>query len=190
MHYSRVVEKAVRKTAALHDGQHRKGDLLPTLSHVFAVALILTDYTDDEDIIASALLHDTIEDTMYGFDELENDFGPRICTIVRGVTILDDDGTPKNWKERHLSYIQTLEAAPAESAYVAAADKIHNIRSMVLWYKGAEDHEFHHDFGGTNKERTEIYKQIRDIIARKVTNKKLLEEYDKAFEEYTEFLSR
>ena len=190
MHYSRVEEKALRKTAALHDGQHRKGDLLPTLSHVVAVALLLTDYTDDEDIIASALLHDTVEDTMYNFEELENDFGPKICDIVRGVTITDEDGSPKNWKERHLFYIETLEMARMESAYVAAADKIHNIRSMILWYKGADDNEFHHDFGGTNRERSEMYKKIREIIGNKINNSRLLEEYDKALEEYTEFLSR
>lgn len=189
MHYTPLVEKALRTTAHLHDGQHRKGDLLPFMSHVFSVALILTDYVDDDAIICSALLHDTVEDTLYTFAELENDFGARITAIVRGVTIVET-GEPLNWMARHEQYIRTLSHAVPESSYVSAADKIHNMRSIMLWYKGVDDKNFHRDFGGTNAERIMVYTTIRDIVARADISPELLTLYDDTFSEYKEFLTR
>ena len=49
--YTSHIQKAINKAADLHRGQIRKGDGLPYIVHPFSVALILSNYTDDEDII-------------------------------------------------------------------------------------------------------------------------------------------
>ncbi len=60
----------------------------PYFSHPLEVAAILTDYKLDSETIATALLHDTIEDTVATLDQIENMFGERVGKLVDGVTKL------------------------------------------------------------------------------------------------------
>lgn len=70
-----------------HGSQKRaSGD--PYFSHPLEVAGILTELKLDSDTIVTALLHDTIEDTVATYDELETQFGPQIAKLVDGVTKL------------------------------------------------------------------------------------------------------
>lgn len=121
------IEKAIKKASVLHRNQVRKKDGTPYISHLFSVAWILSNYTDDEDIIVAGILHDTIEDTDYKVEELENDFGSKIKTIVLGVT---EDANIKDWLERKKDYLETMERDGFESLMVCAADKLHNLMSV------------------------------------------------------------
>ena len=77
--YSYRVEQAIRAAAILHKNQLRKGSApLPYITHLVAVAMIAGDYTDNEDVIVGALLHDTLEDTDYTSTELQEDFGGQL----------------------------------------------------------------------------------------------------------------
>ena len=78
------IEKAMRKAAILHDGQRRKGEGKPPyIIHPFAVAVMLSEHTDDENTIIAGLLHDTIEDTGYSPEEMEKDFGISLASLLR-----------------------------------------------------------------------------------------------------------
>ena len=77
--YSYRIEQALRAITILHKDQVRKGAMsIPYISHLFAVALIVSEYTKDEDTLIGALLHDTLEDTDYTGEELEQDFGGKV----------------------------------------------------------------------------------------------------------------
>ena len=79
--YTYKIEQAIKAAALLHQDQLRKGVVpLPYISHLMAVMLILRDYTDDEDTLVAALLHDTLEDTDYTPEELETDFGKTVAS--------------------------------------------------------------------------------------------------------------
>lgn len=121
------IEKAIKKASVLHRNQQRKRDGTPYISHLFSVAFILLNYTDDENIIAGGILHDVIEDTECTPEELEIDFGPRIKEIVLGVS---EDKAIKDWGERKKYYRAHLENISFESLMVCAADKIHNLMSL------------------------------------------------------------
>lgn len=127
------IEKAIQKAAILHDGQYRKGEGEPPyIIHPFSVVLLLANYTDDENTIVAGLLHDTIEDTDYTKEDMEQDFGKEVTEIVLGVTeTKKEDGKALPWKVRKEEYIQKLKAAPEASLMVSAADKIHNLTSMT-----------------------------------------------------------
>ena len=85
--YTYKVEQAIKAAAILHQDQLRKGSVqLPYITHLMAVALILRDYTNDEDALVAALLHDTLEDTDYTIDELKTDFGENVATLVQTLT--------------------------------------------------------------------------------------------------------
>ena len=134
--YSYRVEQAIRAASALHKDQVRKGTVpYPYISHLFAVATIISDYTDDEDMFIAALLHDTVEDTDYTFAELEQDFGPHIRDVVSYISEPDAPaGKTFSWREKKEAYIEQLTRAPEAALMVAAADKMHNMRSMVEEY--------------------------------------------------------
>src|SRR6185295_12517739 len=70
-----------------HGSQQRaSGD--PYFSHPLEVAGILTDMKMDSTTIATALLHDTVEDTLASLADIQKQFGPNVARLVDGVTKL------------------------------------------------------------------------------------------------------
>lgn len=139
------IQKAINLASRLHSGQARKGDSgLPYISHPFSVALILSSYTKDEDVIVAGLLHDVLEDVRdYYHDDLVRDFGQNVAQIVKGVSEDKDPNIKSDekasWEERKSKYIKGLESASNESLLVCAADKIHNLQSMIDAYQEKGD---------------------------------------------------
>ncbi len=133
MIFTQNIERAIRTAAVLHDGQKRKGENNPpVIIHPFSVAFIISEYTNDENTIIAGLLHDTIEDTDYSYEELEKEFGTEVREITFGVSeIQKKDGKWVEWRERKEGYIETLSNAPEKSLIVSSADKIHNLSSMI-----------------------------------------------------------
>ncbi|MCD5381796.1 MAG: HD domain-containing protein [Candidatus Pacebacteria bacterium] len=188
MKYSYRVEQAIRAAAILHKDQVRKGaQALPYVTHLFAVATIASDYTDEEDVIIAALLHDTIEDTDYTPEELQADFGGPVKDMVLAVSEpLLPEGRAHDWHLKKKTYIKQLKKAPIGSLIVAAADKIHNMRCVVEEYYDAHD-KFVADFGGSLEDRVLLYQEISNILNRRLENE-ILSEFNYVFDEYKKFI--
>jgi (p)ppGpp synthase/HD superfamily hydrolase len=91
--------------------------------------LILIEFGEnDPDLLAAALLHDTVEDTSVTHDQIRKKFGDRVAEIVTGCSEPDKDDTWENRKNHTIHYIK---GAPRHIQLVSAADKLHNLRSMV-----------------------------------------------------------
>lgn len=188
MSYSYRIEQAIRAAAVLHKDQVRRGQTpLPYVTHVYAVAMIVSDYTDDEDTIVAAFLHDTLEDTDYTSDELDQDFGPTVREMVNSISeeVLEGDDR-SNWREQKKLYLKKLKQAPEAALIVAAADKIHNMRCIVEEYY-ENPSQFVADFGATIEDRLIMYQEISNILNRRVTNE-ILAEFNHVFTEYKKFL--
>ena len=87
--------------ARKHKDQRRKdADKTPYINHPIGVAQILSKEgsVTDVDVLIGALLHDTVEDTECSFEEIENEFGPRVKSIVAEVT--DDKNLEKMERKR------------------------------------------------------------------------------------------
>ncbi len=119
----RAAEFALRK----HRNQLRKGSDIPYIAHPFAVCLILARIDCDDEVLAAALLHDTLEDTETTAEELQGIFGEAVTAIVKGCSE-PDKSLP--WEERKEHTIHFLRSASLEIRLVAAADKLHNARSI------------------------------------------------------------
>ncbi len=188
MRYSYAIEQAIRAAAVLHKDQVRKGAVpYPYITHLYAVAMIVADYTNDENAVVAALLHDTVEDTDYTIEELTEDFGGPVAEIVRTLTEPSAKSTEyPNSAARKKQYLKQLKGGKEESLIVVAADKIHNMRSMVEEYY--EDHtRFLADFGSAIENRLQFYQELSNILNRNLKNA-ILSEFNSVFTEYKQFI--
>jgi len=130
------LQRAFRYAAAKHAGQTRKQTAVPYLSHLMAVASLVLEAGGDEDMSIAALLHDVVEDCggMPRLREVRKQFGPRVAKIVEGCT--DAYVVPKpEWLERKKNYLREVKHADAETRLVSAADKLHNVRTILADYR-------------------------------------------------------
>ncbi len=82
-----LVQRAYREAEKAHSGQKRvSGE--PYITHCLAVAGILAQYNMPAEVVAAALLHDTLEDTDLTADFLRQEFGETVTNLVEGVTKL------------------------------------------------------------------------------------------------------
>ncbi|MFA5967071.1 MAG: HD domain-containing protein [Patescibacteria group bacterium] len=146
-----LVQKAITKINEIHQGESRKAEQFPYVVHPYAVAILLSRYTDDENTIVAGLLHDVLEDVdpaVYSQADICRDFSQLICQIVQEVSVLETAHRRSNfkltWRERKLKYLDQLTVASPEALMICAADKIHFIQSITtsyleegesLWYK-------------------------------------------------------
>lgn len=136
MDLSNRFEEALLYAAQLHAGQTRKGTDIPYISHVLGVTSIVLQHGGDEDQAIAALLHDGPEEAggRAILEEIRRRFGDRVAGIVEGCT--DSWTTPKlPWRERKEAYVAHVRTAPAEELLVSAADKLHNVRTIVSDYR-------------------------------------------------------
>lgn len=125
-----LVLRAARFAAWKHRDQRRKGrGAVPYINHPLDLAHVLwfEGAVTDPEILAAALLHDTLEDTQTTLQELQGEFGERIAGIVMEVT----DEPTINWRARKKLQISRARLASLEAKQVKLADKICNLRSMV-----------------------------------------------------------
>ena len=182
MKYTHKIEQAIRKASLLHRGQLRKGDgSTPFIEHPFAVALILNEYTDDEDIIITGILHDTVEETDYTFDDIENDFGKTIRDMVASMTeVKKRDEEDVLWLERKERYLSLMNKMNESELIVSAADKFHNLSSLLYDYEKMGE-ELWSKFNSPADKRLWFYKEALKILKKRLTHP-LVIELDKTFE--------
>lgn len=122
--------RALLFAADRHASQTRKGVTeIPYINHCIQVAEYLARVAgiDDVEILAAALLHDTVEDTGTTPEELEREFGSGICGIV--MELSDDKRLPKQRRKQ-----LQIEHAPQRSSgavQIKLADKLANVIDVV-----------------------------------------------------------
>jgi (p)ppGpp synthase/HD superfamily hydrolase len=138
--YSDAINHAFAFAAKHHDRQVRKGTKLPYLTQPANVAVILARYDRDEATIVAGILHDVVQDCVrdgYTRDMLEQrigeKFGDEVLATVLEVTPrrVDDDGIDLSAEEKRIDYIDRLGKAGESALWVCAADKVHNVNSIL-----------------------------------------------------------
>ena len=102
----------------------------PYINHPISLADILCNegHITDMNVICSALLHDTVEDTETTKEELKREFGQDICDIVMEVT---DDKTIKDKQKRKQLQVEHAAHISPEAKLIKLADKISNLRDIA-----------------------------------------------------------
>ena len=126
-----MINRAYVFSVQKHGSQKRaSGD--PYFSHPIEVAGILTDFNLDDQTIVTALLHDTIEDTLVTYEEIEHAFGKDVARMVDGVTKLSKiEAMSEN--ERAAENLRKFLLAMSDDIrvlLVKLADRLHNMRTL------------------------------------------------------------
>jgi GTP pyrophosphokinase len=133
---------------------------------VLSVAALVLEAGGDEDQAIAALLHDVVEDCGGApvLDEIRHEFGDRVARIVDGCTDSDEEPKPP-WRERKERYLRHLQQGGEDVRLVSLADKLHNVRSIVLDYRYLGDKVWERFTGGREgtlwyyRALVEIYRQ-------------------------------
>ena len=125
-----LILKAAHFAAVKHRKQKRKDkDKTPYINHPISVAKIISEIggIDDPEVLAAAILHDTIEDTETSPDDLEDKFGKQVRIFVEEVT--DDKNLPKIVrKQRQIEHAKELSEG---AALIKLGDKISNVMDIT-----------------------------------------------------------
>lgn len=126
--FSANVERALRVAFEAHEGQTRKGDPVPYVTHPVHVALILARAGADEITLQAGLLHDVVEDCPgWTSERIEELFGPDVASTVAAVT----ETKGGTWEERKQAALDHVPHMDARAVALKAADKTHNMRSLT-----------------------------------------------------------
>jgi (p)ppGpp synthase/HD superfamily hydrolase len=157
-------EEAFVYAAQLHATQVRKGSQVPYIAHLMAVASLALEHGADEDEAIAALLHDAVEDQggPPTLAAIRQRFGDRVAEIVSGCT--DADSHPKPpWRERKETFIRHLPLASRSIRLVAACDKLHNARAILLDYRVIGEAVWNR-FAGKKEGTLWYYRTLLDVF--------------------------
>ena len=118
---------AVDWAVQMHGDQLREVDRAPFILHPLEVASLLNGRGFDDEVIAAGILHDLVENTSAGVEDVAQRFGPRVASIVAA---LSEDESISGYEERKAALRSAAVAGGVEARAVYAADKIAKAREL------------------------------------------------------------
>ena len=154
-----LLDRAIIFAVRAHAGTERRGKGFPYIVHPMEAVEIVSTMTTDQELLAAAALHDTVEDTDVTVEQIRAEFGDRIASLVASESDTFEAGVSEedSWHSRKQAAIDRLAAASHDAKIVALGDKLSNMRAIArdysikgdeLWKifhaKDRRDHEWHY----------------------------------------------
>ena len=154
-----LLDRAIIFAVHAHAGTERRGKGYPYIVHPMEAMEIVATMTADQELLAAAALHDTVEDTEVTVEQLRAKFGERIASLVADESDVMPEGMTEeaSWHQRKQAAIDRLSKASHDAKMVALGDKLSNMRAIArdyaeigdaLWNrfhaKDPKDHEWHY----------------------------------------------
>ena len=137
-----VASRAIEFAVKAHDGMRRKNGESPYILHPLEAAVIVGTMTNDQEVIASAVLHDVVEDTDIPIEEIEKNFGKRIKDLVECETENKRAELPpaETWRIRKEESLEDLKNASDDAVLMVwIGDKLANMRAIYREWKEKGD---------------------------------------------------
>lgn len=154
-----LLDRAIVFAVRAHAGTERRGKGYPYIIHPMEAVEIVATMTSDQELLAAAALHDTVEDTDVTVEQIRAEFGDRVAELVASESDTFEDGVSEedSWHARKQAAIDRLAKASHDAKIVALGDKLSNMRAIArdysvkgdeLWNlfhaKDRRDHEWHY----------------------------------------------
>lgn len=154
-----LLDRAILFAVKAHAGTERRGKGFPYIVHPMEAVEIVATITPDQELLAAAALHDTVEDTDVTIEQIRSEFGDRIASLVGAETdvVIDGRSEQDSWHDRKQAAIDRLAKASRDAKIVAMGDKLSNMRAIArdyaaqgdaLWnlfhVNNPKDHEWHY----------------------------------------------
>ena len=119
-----IVKRALDFAEKSHEGQYRRYGNKPYITHPVAVSSLITHFTEDEEIVAAALLHDVMEDCAVSYEEIKEKFGERVANMVSSLT---NDEKEKLAKGKVDYMIEKMKSFDEDVLLIKLCDIFHNL---------------------------------------------------------------
>jgi (p)ppGpp synthase/HD superfamily hydrolase len=130
---SALIGGALEMAREAHAGQVRNASGgRPYIDHPVAVAAQLVEHDFSDEVLAAALLHDVVEDSELGIEDIRRASGDRVAEIVDALT---DDESLDSYEERKREHRGRVEAAGPDALAVYVADKLTNVEMLRDAYR-------------------------------------------------------
>ncbi len=154
-----LLDRAIVFAVRAHAGTERRGKGFPYIVHPMEAVEIVATMTSDQELLAAAALHDTVEDTDVTVEQIRTEFGDYIASLVASESdiVLDGLSDEDSWHIRKQTAIDHLARASHDVKTVALGDKLSNMRAIArdyalqgdaLWslfhVKDRKEHEWHY----------------------------------------------
>ena len=158
-----LLDRAIKFAVDAHHNTERRGKGFPYIVHPLEAVEIVATITPDQELLAAAALHDTVEDTDVTVEQIRAEFGDRIADLVHAESdqingeLFNGANETETWHARKQAAIDRLAAAPHDAKIVAMGDKLSNMRAIwrdyqmkgdELWsifhVKDKASHEWHY----------------------------------------------
>lgn len=160
---SDLLDRAIIFAVKAHHNTERRGKGFPYIVHPMEAVEIVATITSDQELLAAAALHDTVEDTDVTVEQIRAEFGDRIAELVHAESdqingeLFNGANETETWHARKQAAIDRLAAASHDAKIVAMGDKLSNMRAIwrdyqlkgdALWsifhVKDKASHEWHY----------------------------------------------
>ncbi|MBE9515939.1 MAG: bifunctional (p)ppGpp synthetase/guanosine-3',5'-bis(diphosphate) 3'-pyrophosphohydrolase [Proteobacteria bacterium] len=125
-----LVERAAEYAEKAHKGQKRKYTGEPYINHCITVSELVKSVDHTDEMLAAALLHDTVEDTEIAIMDIYFDFGEPICSYVAGLTDVSTLADGNRAARKKIDRDHYINSSP-EVQTIKLADLIDNSKSIV-----------------------------------------------------------
>ena len=154
-----LLDRAIVFAVRAHAGTERRGKGFPYIVHPMEAVEIVATMTPDQELLAAAALHDTVEDTDVTIEQIRTEFGERVASFVAAESDEPHQSRDsiENWRARKQAAINRIACASHDAKIVALGDKLSNMRAIArdyaqqgdqLWdlfhAKDPKDHEWHY----------------------------------------------
>ena len=154
-----LLDRAIIFAVKAHAGTERRGKGFPYIVHPMEAMEIVSTITPDLELLAAAALHDTVEDTDVTVEQICQEFGERVASLVAAESdvVMEGISEEDSWHARKQAAIDRLAKAPHDAKIVALGDKLSNMRAIArdyavqgdkLWSlfhtKDPNEHEWHY----------------------------------------------
>ena len=131
-----LLDRAIVFAVHAHAGTERRGKGFPYIVHPMEAVAIVSTMTSDQELLAAAALHDTVEDTDVTVEDLRREFGDRVAALVADESDEFEDGVSEedSWHARKQAAIDRLARASHDAKMVALGDKLSNMRAIARDY--------------------------------------------------------